>query len=58
MLAYFGINKLTSVQSLRNEKQHVVELRERYERRRQEAIEARTTAMAELGNEINELKGI
>lgn len=58
MLAYFGINTLTSVASLRKEKQKISELVDRYDRRKEEAISARTTAMAELGNEINELRGI
>lgn len=58
MLAYFGINTLTSVVSLRKEKEKINQLRDRYDRRKDEAINARTTAMAELGAEIAELRGI
>lgn len=58
MWGYFGFNKLTSVTQLRTEKQQIAQLTDRFDRRKTEAIEARTTAMAELGAEINELKGI
>jgi hypothetical protein len=58
MLAYLGFNTLASVQSLRQEKQRIAGLVDRFDRRKTEAIEARTTAMAELGAEIAELKGI
>lgn len=58
MLAYLGYNALPKVADLRQEKQKIADLTDKFTRRKAEAIEARTTAMAELGAEINELKGI
>lgn len=57
-MGIFWIQQADECAQLRTEKQQIAQLTDRFDRRKQEAIEARTTAMAELGAEINELKGI